>query len=250
MRGSSHLRSALMIGAASVIAAPLAVAQSDGSTHYILSPYFWAPATRGTAGAGGETTPVDMSFGDLTHHLNFGFMAAFEARRERWIMLVDAFYAALGEDDDTPGPLLTNVSIKLHQLMIQPEIGYTALRRPWGGVDALGGIRIWHLSTDLTFVPVAGASRTDSGDQSWVDGFVGSRIRVEPGNRWHLSVLGDVGAGGSDLTWEAAAGAGYDVSQCCALTLGYRHLDVDYESSEFVNDLYMTGPILGFSWRF
>ena len=34
------------------------------------------------------------------------------------------------------------------------------------------------------------------------------------------------------------------------LTLGYRHLDVDYETSDFVNDLYMTGPLLGFSWRF
>ena len=191
-----------------------------------------------------------MSFSELAHHLNLGFMGVFEARRERWIAFLDGFYAALGADKNPPGPLFTNVSIKLHQLMVQPAIGYTALQRSWGGLDALGGVRVWHVSADLTFVPVTGTPHTASGDQSWVDGYAGARLRFEPAARWHLSLLGDIGAGGSDLTWEAVGGAGYDVSRCCALTLGYRHLDVDYETSEFVNDLYMTGPILGFSWRF
>jgi hypothetical protein len=43
----------------------------------------------------------------------------------------------LGADENPPGPILTNVSIKLHQLMVQPAIGYTALQRTWGGIDAL-----------------------------------------------------------------------------------------------------------------
>ena len=30
----------------------------------------------------------------------------------------------------------------------------------------------------------------------------------------------------------------------------YRHLDVDYESGSFVNDVYMTGPALGLEIRF
>jgi len=251
MRVCRHLSAAGIIAASCISAGQsVAVAQSNASTHFIFSPYLWAPATKGTSGVGGQNSQVDASFSDLAHHLNFGFMGVFEMRRERWIALIDGFYAALGADENPRGPVFTNVSIKLHQLMVQPEIGYTALQRSWGGIDALGGIRVWHVSADLTFVPSTGAPRNASGDQSWADGLVGTRLRFEPTGRWHFFVLGDIGAGGSDLTWEAVSGAGYDVSQCCVLTLGYRHLDVDYETSDFVNDLYMTGPLLGFSWRF
>ena len=250
MRARKSKCAALLIASCIAAVPSIAIAQGEGTSYVVFTPYLWAPATKGTSGVGGQTTPVDASFNDLAHHLNFGFMGVLEIRRGQTFALIDAFYAALGADENPPGPILTNVSIKLHQLMVQPTIGYTALRRSWGGIDALGGIRVWHVSADLTFVPATGPPHTSSGDQSWVDGFIGSRLRYEPGGRWNLSLLGDVGAGGSQLTWEVVGGAGYDVSSCCALTLGYRHLDVDYESSEFVNDLYMTGPILGFRWRF
>ena len=250
MRACKSQCAALVIASCISAAPSVAVAQSDRNTHFIFSPYLWAPATKGTSGVGGQTTPVDASFSDIVHHLNLGFMAAFEIRRGQTFALIDGFYVALGADENPPGPILTNVSIKLHQFMMQPAIGYTAIQRSWGGIDALGGIRVWHVSADLTFEPSNGTPHTASGDQSWADGYIGSRLRYEPAGRWHLSLLGDVGAGGSNLTWEAVGGAGYDVSTCCTVKLGYRHLDVDYESSEFVNDLYMTGPILGFSWRF
>ena len=83
----------------------------------------------------------------------------------------------------------------------------------------------------------------------WVDGYVGSRLRYEPAGRCICPSSATL-AGRLEPDVGSRRWCGYDLSRCCVVTLGYRHLDVDYESSEFVNDLYMTGPILGFSWRF
>jgi hypothetical protein len=35
---------------------------------------------------------VDLSFGDIVDHADFALMGVFEARKERWIGLLDGFY--------------------------------------------------------------------------------------------------------------------------------------------------------------
>jgi hypothetical protein len=49
---------------------------------------------------------------------------------------------------------------------------------------------------------------------------------------WTFPVYGDVGAGGSDRTWEAAATINYKFTKG-AVTGGWRHPDVDYDSGGF-----------------
>jgi hypothetical protein len=41
-----------------------------------------------------------------------------------------------------------------------------------------------------------------------------------------------------------------DLGDCCAAVASYRHLDVNYQSDEFLNDVYLTGPALGLEIRF
>jgi hypothetical protein len=92
MRACRRQRAALLIASCIAAAPSVAVAQGEGSSYFIFSPYLWAPATKGTSGVGGQTTPVDASFSDLAHHLNFGFMAVLEIRRGQTFALLDAFY--------------------------------------------------------------------------------------------------------------------------------------------------------------
>ena len=86
--------------------------------------------------------------------------------------------------------------------------------------------------------------------RSWFDGTAGARVRYNPAEKWHLFAKGDVGAGGSKLTWQAFGGLGWDVSGCCALMAAYKHLDVNYERDGLVSDNYTSGAALGFEIRF
>jgi hypothetical protein len=133
---------------------------------------------------------------------------------------------------------------------VQPEVGYTLVERPWGGIDGLVGARLWNFDLDITVIE--GDTETDvaSGDQHWLDGTVGARVRYSSTRHWHLFFKGDAGAGGSDFTWQVIGGAGYDLGSCCVARAVYRHLDVDYESDDILTDVYLTGPALGLEIKF
>jgi opacity protein-like surface antigen len=245
----SRVLAAIVIMSAGTLATPAAAQQPETpGWQFTFIPYVWASAFQGRIGVGPAVTDVDLSFGDIIDHADFALMGVFEARKERWIALVDGFYVGLSADTTASIPTGTTLRLDQDQVMVQPAVGYTLLVRPWGGLDALGGIRYWHVSTTLSATGVGQATRSAS--KGWVDGAVGARLRYSPGPRWHLFALGDVGAGGSDLTWQASGGVGFDVASCCTILAGYRHLDVDYESDGFVNDTYMSGPDLGFGFRF
>ena len=117
-------------------------------------------------------------------------------------------------------------------------------------VDGLVGARFWNFDLDLKVIE--GSTETDaaSGDQQWLDGTLGARVRYSSDRHWHLFFRGDAGAGGSDFTWQVLGGAGLDVGSCCIALATYRHLDVDYQSDDFISDIYLTGPALGLEIKF
>jgi hypothetical protein len=243
------IQAALISVLGSAVAAQDAAQQTEtDGWQFSFIPYVWAAAFQGRIGVGPAVTHVDLSFGDIIDHADFALMGVFEARKERWIGLLDGFYVGLSADTTASVPTGTTLRLDQDQVMLQPALGYTLLVRPWGGLDALGGMRYWHITTSLSATGVGQATRSAS--KAWVDGAVGARLRYSPGRRWHLFALGDVGAGGSDFTWQASGGVGFDVGSCCTILGGYRHLDVDYESEGFVNDTHMAGPDLGFGLRF
>jgi hypothetical protein len=58
--------------------------------------------------------------------------------------------------------------------------------------------------------------------------------------------LGDAGAGGADVTWQAVTGLGYKLGKSATLQLGYRRDYVDrYGSSGFIFNMTQQGLILG-----
>jgi opacity protein-like surface antigen len=78
---------------------------------------------------------------------------------------------------------------------------------------------------------------------------VGARLRAALWGKWFASLIGDVGGFGlsSDITWQAFAGVGYQISDRWLLQLGYRALGVDYRSNGF---RFEYGPLLGLGIRF
>ena len=213
---------------------------------FSITPYIWSAGQKGRLAVDGGEANVDLSVGDILDNIKVGLAALGEARRERWLGRLDFVYSSVG-DDETAGNQTVHASID--QVILQPEIGYTLLVRPWV---------MWTGSPACaTGTPMPG--RRDrgghpggrvSGSKGWVDGTVGARVRYGFARRWHLTGKADVGAGGSDITWQALGGLGIYVGTCCTALAAYRHLDADYESDDFVYDAYLSGPTLGFEARF
>ena len=124
----------------------------------------------------------------------------------------------------------------------------------------LGG-RYTDIDTDATWViddsvelpPFLDYTGSASASYSSWDGIVGFKGRAylskKKSTPWFVSYYGDIGAGESDLTWQAALGAGYRFRGGEASLL-WRHLQYDVPDDELREDFYFTGPMLSVGFRF
>jgi hypothetical protein len=58
-----------------------------------------------------------------------------------------------------------------------------------------------------------------------------------------------VGAGGSNLTWQALVAISYRFQRVDAV-VGCRYLEYDFDDSEVFDDLNLSGPFAGVKFRF
>lgn len=217
-----------------------------------FSPYFWLAGLHGTGGVGNRTTTVDESFRDVFDALNFAFMGTFEARKEKFISLTDLEYVSVSDEKATPGPLFSTVDAGFKTFIFDQEVGYRLLENPEKGasLDVLGGVRVWHVSTDFEFgAGILPATRIQA-SRNWVDAVGGLRGKMALSQKMFLTGKFDLGGGGSKFTWQVFGGAGYNLNPKIALIFGYRVLDVDYDKNNFVYDMNQRGPILGLGFRF
>jgi hypothetical protein len=209
----------------------------------VFTPYVWMSGLEGTIGVGSNISEVDVRFTEGAEDFEFGFAGLLEGRRHPWVVRVDFYYVSLSDEEATSAG--STLTAGQDELMLHPELGYTLLARPWGGVDGLIGARYRNLGVDLSLPP-----QGVSADRNWVDGTVGANVRYQPGPKWRVVAKADVGAGGSEFSWQFYAGAGYDLGRCCALVAAYRFLDVDYDKDGILYDVRLGGPTFGVTLRF
>jgi hypothetical protein len=219
-----------------------------------LTPYFWAIAVEGDVGVRQlPDVEVDASFSDIWDQLDFAFMGMFEARRNRWGILFDAFYADLSADTNTRGPLFGKGELELVQQVHSLALAYRVIPR-MPALDVVGGVRYVYTKTDLDLGSGILPGRSESRKENWFDGFVGLRAELYVTDRWSWRAYADIGAGGSDLTWQALGTVNYRFSDKLQLQFGYRYLSIDYDdgsgSNRFLYDVDFSGPYVGLQFRF
>jgi hypothetical protein len=217
-----------------------------------FSPYLWIAGISGQAGIGNLAVDVNSGITDSDVHLNFGFMGTLEARKNRWVILTDLQYSNLGTDRPTPRALFTEAQADFKTFILDPEVGYRVVDNPDKGafVDVLGGIRYWHLRSDLTLTGGLLPAVSISKSRGWVDAVVGLRGKTQISKKWFITGKADVGGGGSQFTYQLFGGVGVMVSKKVALIGGYRDLKVNYDRDDFLFDMALHGPILGFGFKF
>ena len=224
-------------------------ASGDDRWHFTVLPYLWFPGVHGTVGALGHDASIHVSASDVLSNFNFGLMGAVVARKNRFVMPIDLMWVRLSDNKGIPENDLDQSSIKvtLRQVIFTPKAGYRIVDTEHWKVDALAGLRYWHLGQSITLQP-SGVGFSPSAN--WVDGVAGGNVELDVSPKFSITAAGDAGGGGANLDYQVVGYMGFKVKPNIALLLGWRYLDVNYlGSSSFLYDAAQTGPVLGMSWE-
>lgn len=236
-----------------------------------ITPYIWAASLKGHISPfqRGPTIGIEKSFSDVLDDLNFGGFINIRGRYERFIFSGDIMYVNTS-DSHSMGPLPSftipgvgvipaggnaDAVVDSKQFTATAMAGYRIVDAPQLTLDALGGVRFWYISNDVT---IDGSLGQNSGSASygesfnWADPLLGLRAFLSLTDKLSIQVQADIGGfgAGSDFTWSAMATANYRVTEHLSASLGYKVLDVDYNHGGHVYDTRLSGPVLGVTYRF
>jgi hypothetical protein len=248
-----------------------------------VTPYVWfatintnmnfalPPALGGTVSADSS-----VGFGELVPHLHFAAMVAADAQFDRFSILTDVLYLSLGgaasefrsvnfpNHPSVPisGAVQAGASLNLSATVWTLAGGYTVARGAWGNFDTIVGFRFlggnfrsnYSLGLMLTGPRGNGATfggiGSVSGSTDIWNGIAGFRGRLlVHDTALFIPYYFDIGAGGSNLTWQIASGLGYRLGWG-DVSITYRYLAFEQGSNVVVQRLAIRGPMIAVNIRF
>lgn len=261
------------VAALSVAAAGLAptlaaaqTSQSGDKWQVSASIYAFVPSFTGTTKFPSPGGDIDV---DVLDKLKMAFMGSIDVHNGRWGVFNDFLYVDLGDSKSgtrdftlggsIPVGVAGNFDMDLKGTIWTLAGEYRlATGNPDYTIDLLAGTRLFTLKTKLNYAftgtvashPLDGVSGTAENSEDLWDGIIGVKGRYAFGQnrQWFMPYYLDIGAGQSDLTWQAAAGVGYKYSWG-ELTGMWRYLDYNMKSGSVVESLTFNGPMLGATFR-
>lgn len=265
------------VGAALAVGWPAASSAQSLQTapadtwRYSASIYLYMPSVGGSSkvpvDSGGTTINVDAS--QILDTLKFTFMGNLDAHNGRWGAFTDFIYLNFGDtkegsrdftigDSGLPAGTTANLDWTLKGVAWTVAGQYRVASTPDLTVDALFGTRLLDIRTTLkwdiagSLGPIAPEGRTGSNEtklSNW-DAIVGAKGRYVFGEsrKWSVPFYVDVGAGQSELTWQAAAGISYAFSWG-ELSGMYRYLDYRLKSGNVLDSVNFKGPLVAATFR-
>lgn len=245
---------ALLSSAMLCFAAPVAADDSGSGSgwQYAAEIFLWAPQITATTPRGDPELP----FYQIIDDLQFTFMGAVGARKDKWTFVTDLVYLDVKQDVNRQRDFLLNRElditgdVQLKSWIVTPTVGYALHESDKARIEILGGIRyLWlKAAADVKFNGVEKFNNSVS--ESYWDAIVGARATVNLNEDWYMQLYVDVGTGDSDGTWQGFAGVGYKFNKF-NMILAYRYLDYNFdESNRVMEELNVKGPFLGFIFKF
>lgn len=241
-----------LLAAALLLTAPLTSQASDWE--YSVTPYLWLPTiSMDSPNFNGNGDGLDVGPTNYLESLDFGLMLDADIRNDEWVILGDLIYLDFGikNKDITPGPIFNPTSkIDLSASIISLAAGKTIINKDDYFMDAVLGWRRTHVDLETKVngntLPLFSPTLTFNDVVIGVNG--GYQFAD---SNWSLPYYADVGAGDSDLTWQAMVGLDY-AFEWGKLHMNYRHLDYDFGNVGRIQDLQTTfsGPSIGARFEF
>lgn len=232
---------------------PFSAQAQESEWTYSANIYAWVPGLDATVDTPLGQLDSRSSGGNVLDDLDMAFMGTFEARRDRWGILIDGLYAKLSTSKDTPfGLAYSEGDISTEMSAISAYALYRSYESPRLTADIGLGLRAFKVDLDVGLKPGRVASgRSFGGDESWVLPLVAGRFTAPIGENWFTVAYFDYGQTSSDeTTWQGVATIGYRFNERWAVQGGYRHMELEQEIGGLDADISLSGPILGLNIKF
>ena len=205
---------------------------------YTLSPYLWTAGIDGEIEVRGHKIDVDVGFDDILDAIEWGFLAALEARRDRTILLLDAIYIELGQSGNIG---LASASVDVDQFILTAAVGRELEGMP---LSVFAGGRYIYIENTIKGRGPLGVRASKS--ENLVDPVLGARVSAPVSEKVLLSLTGDIGGFGvgTDFSWELMPLVDIKINERVSGKVGYRILDLDF-SEDIDFDAMMHGWVVG-----
>ena len=233
--------------------------------------YGWFPSIGGRITfPNGQSSDISVSANDLLNHTNMAALASFEVRKGTWGMFTDVMYQNIGVtrsgyrnmtigDVGLPADVSASADLDVKVTFWTLAATYRVVAAEDAALDLFAGARLadekvnlnWTLNGNVGQFPLPGQAGRLSQNDHVIDPLVGLKGRLAFGTdlKWFVPYYGDIGTGDSQLTWQAMAGLGYAFNWG-EIIGAYRYLDYNFKSDSKIDNLNMSGPMLGvaFHW--
>lgn len=237
------MRTALLLAG---LAVGGAAAAADPDWDWMVEPYLWA-ASIGTD-VRTIDPPTESESESAFSELDGVFMARIEGRNDQWGAFADFIYLGLSDSAERRFARTENdIDARLFDMAVS--------WRPGGerdaGLDLFGGVRYVDLDLNVRFEPNNPARPPSSLDAgaSFLDALFGARYTWAFDERWGMTVRGDASVGETDGTWSASAMGHYRTGNGAWL-FGYRYLEGELGNDNADVNLDLSGPVVGYGFRF
>jgi hypothetical protein len=269
MKRKSHAAQAVVCCAAAALLPVAARAQSTDAWQFGASLYLYLPSVSGTTTFSGGGSNVGLDAHKLLENLRGVFMGSLEARKGPWGGFTDFIYLDLGNSksgfrDMTVGGAALPVNaaadadFDLKGSAWTLAGTYRMVPDPRSPVDVLAGARMldmkqtftWQINGNVASIPLPGRGGKQEAKLTNWDGIVGvkGRLAVGADRKWFLPYYLDIGAGESELTWQAMGGVGYSFGWGDVVG-AWRYLDYKMKSGTSIEKLTFSGPTVAAVFR-
>lgn len=221
------------------------------STHSI-SIYGWLPTFDGSLnykipGSGGGDVEIDW-----LDKIDMFFMADYEMRKGKWSFLADMIYLDMSDAQET-SIIGDNIPVASEQeltgWLLSFYGGYCTVDTDNLTLDIIAGLRYFSLDFDIDGTVGNTELFSLSPSVTLYDAIIGVKGKVNLNENWYIPYHFDIGAGDSELTWQASTSIGYRFDWGDTI-LTYRYVHYDKGDTGLVQDLDMYGPKIGVIFYF
>lgn len=252
-------------------AAAVAAAEEVKPWEFQATLYIYLPTLSGSTmfppqdGSGG----ISIDDGTLLNNLKLTFMGSFEIRREPWGAFTDLIYINFGNTHTVshgfdigglplPAEVTANAEFDIKGWLWTLAATYRPISGGQYTLDVLAGMRLLDINTKLSWqlggnvgavAPPDRAGSRESGVSNW-DAIAGikGRANLSADGKWFALYYLDAGTGNSRFTGQAMGGAGY-AFQWGEMLAAWRYIDYQMKSSDTIERLSLTGPLVAFQFR-
>lgn len=211
--------------------------------------YLWGVSMSGTMTTGPVTTPLEIEFSDAVSDLESIFTLHYEGAKGNWGVIADYSFLNLTPSGTIPGTSAV-ISVDMENTIAEVAAMYRfGPNSPW---QLLGGYRSYKLDVTISGLPLPFASQVKI-DKTINDFFIGGRFMGSINDKWSFVGRADIGAGDSDVVWNALAAVDYRFTKLLSVFGGWRILDYDVDTGSgldaFKYDMNHSGPVLALAFH-